>query len=207
MTDDEKNDDEKKEMPEPNARRDYVGRSGVYPMSGPQPPGKAVIRGQMEWGQGERGAAGYEDHGSSELSLQGGIVVGGLDQEWPEMLDPASPVSPYTARDIPLTCWPLFCDWFSSHHRGLSTTVVIRDQQSNSACEARRLPLTRMQAHVLDNDIDGISVQLDRVPSKYLLNITTPKRLTYSQDANGSPKGITIEQEQGCVALSFQDTE
>lgn len=48
-------------------RRDEVGGSGVYPMSGPLPAGDAVIRGQMEWGQGERGAAGYENHGESEV--------------------------------------------------------------------------------------------------------------------------------------------
>ncbi len=30
---------------------------------------EAVIRGMAEWGQGERGASGYEDHGESELRL------------------------------------------------------------------------------------------------------------------------------------------
>ncbi len=58
-------------------RKDEVGRSGVYPMSGPHPPSDAEIRGQASWGQGERGAAGYEDHGSSELSYEGGQVLGG----------------------------------------------------------------------------------------------------------------------------------
>lgn len=48
-------------------RREEVGRSGVYPVSEiDEAPADAVIRGQMEWGQGERGAAGYEDHGDSE---------------------------------------------------------------------------------------------------------------------------------------------
>ncbi len=49
-------------------RKDEVGRSGVYLMSGPLPPGNAPLRGQMEWGQGKRGAAGYYDHGDSELN-------------------------------------------------------------------------------------------------------------------------------------------
>jgi hypothetical protein len=49
-------------------RREEVSHSSVYPASGPLPPGRgAVIRSQAEWGQGERGAAGYEDHGESEL--------------------------------------------------------------------------------------------------------------------------------------------
>lgn len=50
-------------------RKDDVGRSGVYPMSGPHPPGDAPIVTPAAWGQGKRGAAGFEDHGESELSL------------------------------------------------------------------------------------------------------------------------------------------
>ena len=48
-------------------RVDEVGGSGVYPASGPTPPGDAEVRGLASWGQGERGAAGYEDHGDSEV--------------------------------------------------------------------------------------------------------------------------------------------
>lgn len=62
-------------------RKDEVGRSGVYPASGPYPSGSAEFRGQASWGQGERGAAGYEDHGSSELSYQQGQVLGGYSAE------------------------------------------------------------------------------------------------------------------------------
>ena len=36
-------------------RKDEVGRSGVYPASGPYPEGNAEFRGQASWGQGERG--------------------------------------------------------------------------------------------------------------------------------------------------------
>lgn len=48
--------------------REEPGHTGVYPvsaMAGASPD--APIKGEMEWGQGERGAAGYEDHGESEL--------------------------------------------------------------------------------------------------------------------------------------------
>ena len=50
-------------------RRDETGRSGVYPMSaseGASPD--AELQGEGSWGQGERGAAGYEDHGDSEAT-------------------------------------------------------------------------------------------------------------------------------------------
>lgn len=51
-------------------RKDRVGGSGVYPMSGPHPKGDAPLVWPGAWGQGKRGAAGYEDHGESELQIQ-----------------------------------------------------------------------------------------------------------------------------------------
>jgi hypothetical protein len=42
--------------------------AGVWPMSGPLPPDPNVrAQGMASFGQGERGAAGYEDSGQSEL--------------------------------------------------------------------------------------------------------------------------------------------
>jgi hypothetical protein len=63
-------------------RRDYVGGSGVYPASlGPgNIPHGAEIRTPAAWGQGERGAAGYEDSGRSELLLYGGQLLGAFDR-------------------------------------------------------------------------------------------------------------------------------
>src|SRR5271166_5402150 len=52
-----------------SGRKDKVGPSGVYPMSGPHPPGDASPVWPGAWGQGKRGAAGYEDHGESELNI------------------------------------------------------------------------------------------------------------------------------------------
>ena len=39
-------------------------------MSGPHPAGDAPLVWPGAWGQGKRGAAGYEDHGESELNLR-----------------------------------------------------------------------------------------------------------------------------------------
>ena len=48
-------------------RTDQAGGSGVYPASGNQAPKDARAQGEASWGQGKRGAAGYEDSGSSEV--------------------------------------------------------------------------------------------------------------------------------------------
>ncbi len=69
-------------------RADVVGRSGVYRVSGPQPKGDAPIIGMASWGQGARGATGYEDHGESELFFR--------------------PVTPEKCRDI-MTKNPVCC--------------------------------------------------------------------------------------------------
>jgi hypothetical protein len=60
-------------------RVDVVGSSGVYPISGPaRPKGGAPLRNMASWGQGDRGAAGYEDSGGSGLVWREGQLLGGL---------------------------------------------------------------------------------------------------------------------------------
>ncbi len=51
-------------------RKEEVGGSGVYPMSGPHPGGPAQVQPAASWGQGDRGAAGYGDAGHSELRTE-----------------------------------------------------------------------------------------------------------------------------------------
>src|SRR5919201_6169126 len=59
-------------------RRDDVGRSGVYPMSAKERPATdAAVRTEAAWGQGERGAEGYNDSGGSELTMREGQLLGG----------------------------------------------------------------------------------------------------------------------------------
>jgi hypothetical protein len=39
------------------------------------------VRGLAAWGQGERGAAGYDDAGTSELLWRNGALLGGLTSD------------------------------------------------------------------------------------------------------------------------------
>lgn len=52
-----------------SGRRDEVGGSGVYPMSGPHPPGDVPVVTEAAWGQGKQGAAGYDESGRSEIYI------------------------------------------------------------------------------------------------------------------------------------------
>jgi len=48
-------------------RKDEPGHTGVYPVSEMEgASGQATSQGEASWGQGDRGAAGYDDSGSSE---------------------------------------------------------------------------------------------------------------------------------------------
>ena len=63
-------------------RRDETGRSGVYPASEAEgAAGDAPRVGEEEWGQGERGAEGYEDSGSSELNFETERQLGLLKED------------------------------------------------------------------------------------------------------------------------------
>ena len=52
---------------EGRGRIDEVLPTGVYPASAEGAPPSATAQGMASWGQGERGASGYEDSGESEL--------------------------------------------------------------------------------------------------------------------------------------------
>src|SRR5256884_5446200 len=66
-------------------RRDKIEKSGVYPVSALEEANpEAMVHGEASWGQGDRGAAGYEDSGGSELIYLGedlGVIGGGSEGE------------------------------------------------------------------------------------------------------------------------------
>jgi hypothetical protein len=63
-------------------RVEEVKGSGVYPASGPLPEDNAPYEGQMSFGQGQRGEAGYYDSGDSEIMSVGGVKdTGGANQQ------------------------------------------------------------------------------------------------------------------------------
>jgi hypothetical protein len=59
-------------------RIDVVGETGVYPGSGPYPPGEAEIRTPGSWVHGQVDAEGREVEGGSGLTYLGGdMLLGG----------------------------------------------------------------------------------------------------------------------------------
>lgn len=63
-------DDPRRESGQPGGgqgRVDETGKSGVYSATGPRPPEDTPVEWAGSFGQGERGAAGYEDSGDSNV--------------------------------------------------------------------------------------------------------------------------------------------
>lgn len=172
-------------------------------MSGPHPRGDAPIRGQMEFGQGERGAAGYEDHGSSELSLDSGVVLGGFDQKWAGAAEAGMIVPPVT--EVPVAEWPVFCSWFTENFRGLLISIDNLDE-TGERIEARDRPFEELTAHILENSVAALTVVAEGKPKKIRLNVVGPQRLKLHRNPAGWPVRLEIEHANGRVLVLFTGT-
>jgi hypothetical protein len=181
-------------------RKDYVGKSGVYPMSGPHPAGPAPIRGQMEWGQGERGAAGYYDHGSSELSMESGVVLGGFDQNWPSSAEIGTAIPPIS--EIPVAEWPAFCAWITENFRGVVIHIE-REERGETTIAARERPFEELIAHILENSVAAITIVAEGKPRKIRLNVAGPQRLKLYRNPAGWPTQVEIGYANGRAIIHF----
>lgn len=177
-------------------RRDDVGRSGVYPMSGPHPAGNAPIRTEAAWGQGERGAAGYEDHGSSELTYEGGQGREGGGEQMPQA-GPGPEAARGGRREIPRGEWLSFLDGFSRQHEGWLVTLEVPEEQGRSEVEAKDLKLEGITPEHSEGH-DRISIALGMEPDDHLTHfVSDPRRLMFMEDEGGGHIGLQIEAADG----------
>lgn len=188
---------QKKESGEPeNVRRDEVGRSGVYPMSGPHAFGDVPIRGQMEWGQGERGVAGYYDHGGSELSYEGGQLLGGLTAG-PSGAPGPDPGAHERDRlltfEIPREEWPAFFDSFSRQHEGWLVTVEVIDPDTGWHSLARDCALSGVTAELRQPGKDTVSIVLGKMPTDLSHPISAVTRVWLKKTPEGAAEAIAFE--------------
>lgn len=178
-------------------RKDVVRGSGVYPVSGPLPRGKAPIRTEAAWGQGSRGAAGYEDSGSSELNLpprrgrtqataRHGATTG-------RRQSPGQP-SGMADREIPRDQWRRFFDAFSRDHDGWIARVEVAEKGRRSGEETRRMPLHGITVDTKPGARNTTSIILGLQPNVHLTHmITKTKQIVF----NEGEQEIRIESSDG----------
>lgn len=171
-------------------RKDEVGRSGVYPMSGPHPKGPAEIKTEAEWGQGERGAAGYKDHGGSELTYAGGQVLGGLNVgPGGEPLAETEEVS----EQIDRREWRMFLDSFSRQHKDWRVRIEIVDH-GEKRVEADSVPLEGVNIDHFNDPDERLYVEAGRTIDQHLTHsIPAPRRVCFLATRTGEHLGLDIE--------------
>jgi uncharacterized protein DUF5335 len=178
----------KKESGKPGGgagRVEDVRGSGVYPASGPLPEGDAPYRGQMSFGQGERGEAGYYDSGDSEITPLGAEGAGGMNET-------------LRRQEIPRDQWVSFFDGFSQQHQGWLASIEVTTKGSGSLIEANDLPLDSIVTNLKHGDQDTISIILAKGQDEYLThNISNTKRVWLEKTSAGADAGLQLESADG----------
>lgn len=192
---------DKRESGEPGGgagRKDEVGASGVYPMSGPHPPGPAEIKEQASWGQGERGAAGYEDHGGSELTLEGGQLLGGLDTgAGSEPQDQPPEVGDV---EVAHSQWAEFFDSFSRQH--MDWLVAVESiSPAGKLIAVEELPLLAVGVDTSDAQ-ERVYVQVGTGLEEHITRtIDEPAKVIFKRSQGGAHQGLEIVSADGTTTV------
>ena len=175
-------------------RKDEVGRSGVYPMSGPHPPGAAEVRMAGAWGQGERGVAGYEDHGSSQLTFEGGQLLGALETRGNSLA-----ALPETGDvEIPAEEWMAFLNSFSRQHRDWLANITIT-QGKVEQTEVRKCRLQGISSDHLSAR-DEIYLSVDQGDAGHITHsIKNPMKVIFQRNLRGAHEGLEVTSADGTL--------
>lgn len=180
-------------------RKDEVGRSGVYPMSGPHPVGNAEIKQQASWGQGERGAAGFEDHGGSALTWEGGQMLGGF-QTGPGSESGSKPEEIQGDVDIPHDQWLSFLDSFSRQHLDWIATIEVESAAGRQVIVEER----RLRGISVDHS-DGterVYIYSGETRQERMTHIVnTPANIRFKQSLSGEHQGLEIASADGTITM------
>lgn len=180
-------------------RKDEVGRSGVYPFTSSQSPKAADVRTARSWGQGERGGKGYEDHGGSELSYQGGQLLGALEEGG----DGLAAHSQSGNVEIPPEEWISFFNSFSRQHDGWLASVKVT-QGNEQRWEVHERPLAGISSDHLTAR-DEIYITIDRDEGGQLTHpIKNPMKVVFRRDLEGAHEGIDITTASGTTTTSIR---
>jgi len=180
-------------------RKDEVGRSGVYPMSGPRPAGNVEIKQQASWGQSDRGAAGYEDHGGSELTWEGGQLLGGFNT------GPGGEPKPNSEEihedlDIPHDQWLSFLDSFSRQHLNWIATIEVVSAAGRQAIVEER----RLQGISIDHGDrpEHAYIQMGETFKELVTHIIdAPTNIRFKQSSAGEHQGLEIASANGTTTI------
>jgi hypothetical protein len=188
--------EEKRESGQPGGgagRRDDVRGSRVYPFN-ENAPKDAKVQPAGSFGQGERGGAGYEDHGSSELTDMGGTVVGGYSEPDKNQKNLEGERREQT-RDISRAEWPSFLNGFSREHHGWLSGIEIFSGNDHRV-EARNkgfrdISCDRAEGH------ERVYIGLGEAGEDITHEVVDPKRIRFVTTENGAHAALEVQAGDG----------
>jgi len=173
-------------------RKEEVGRSGV-PFTRPDAPRDTQVRPAGSFGQGERGARGYESHGGSELTYEGGQVFGG-----PEKDGSLAAHSGGDIVEIPAEQWIGFFDSFSRQHEGWLASIEITEGNAKRT-ELRDRPLEGISCDQIGAR-DEIYLSFDGGEGVNLTHpVRNPMKVVFRRDIEGAHEGIDLNSADGSL--------
>ena len=178
------------------ARRDVVGPTGIYPATGPFPPGPAEVR-----TAGSFGSSSYDEHGTSEMTYTGDTVLGALAGE-PERGPRASSSLEelLNSDEIPRDRW---LDFFNTLDKGLHgepVTVELREGGETRVAQ-RDVPIDGFGADVKAREL-VINVGVGRTKDDLVIHTVSAKRVAVRDE--GDSRVLEIESSDNrVIAVRF----
>jgi len=182
------------------ARRDVVGHSGIYPATGPFPPGPAEVRVAGSLGGGNY----YEDHGSSEMTYTGDTVLGALTGSEAGPRTRVDLMALLQSGEIPRERWLTF---FNDLDKGLNAervTVELREGDQTRVVQ-RDMPISGFGADVRPRELI-IDIGVGLTKDDMVIHTISARRVLV-RDA-GERRLLEIESNDGrVVVVSFRNSD
>jgi hypothetical protein len=109
-------------------------------------------------------------------------------------------------RDIPESEWPEFLTQFSGGHRAWLATVDRREAGGRDDVAAIERPLGSVLPEISDRRVIGIEIRFQEDPqARDSIRIEGPVRLRVDETADGTARGLEIQDESGeCTRIRFR---
>jgi hypothetical protein len=173
-------------------RKDKVGPSGGYRFTHQGSPDSGGVR--PAGSSGERGGRGHQDYGGSELTYEGGRLLGACEEG-------SGNLAAHSEREgveIPAEEWISFFNGFSRQHEGWLTTIILK-QNGKSQTEVRERKLKGVSCDHLTTR-DEIYVSIDGGDGAHLTHaIKNPVKVVFRRDFEGAHEGMDITSAEGTV--------
>jgi len=170
--------------------RDVVGRSGVYPATGPFPPGPAEVR-----VAGQMGGGSYEDHGSSEMTYTGNTVLGALSGR--EARTAADRLTLLQEGEIPRESWVSFFNQLDKAVSGERVTIELREGGQTRVAQ-RDMPLDGFGADVKAREL-MVNIGVGQSKDDLVIHNLSARRVLVHEDGNS--RVLEIEGNDGRSVL------